>query len=253
MSLAGTALTGAVKDMNSGKNYILRTYLGAERGGTDYILSQSEVSAGGAINETLSLSGSAAPTGSYYVTTVLLEEIVGDFNGDGADESSYVTADTFAFGTTVNYTNIEQPDAPSDVTLAAVGSELMRVRWKPASGGSSADGYYIRLYQQGNGGGWTDTGAGYMLKASDLTADTEGYYAYDMAVTAGDASLQLEAGNTSQAGITAFRYLADEDGDGTNDSFPTESAEAQSAGQYLPNATYPVLTYSPSPSSAETP
>ncbi|NLH00744.1 MAG: hypothetical protein GX488_02375, partial [Clostridiales bacterium] len=245
MNLTGMTLTGSVKDMNSKTNYILRTYFGTERGGTDYILSQSGVPAGGTIGETLSLSGSMAPTGSYYVTTVLQEEITGDFNGDGINESAYVTTDTFVFDTMVNYVNSEQPDAPSNVTIESIGSELMRVRWKPASGGNSADGYYIRLYRQGNSG-WVDTGAGYLLKASDLTKDAEGYYTYDMAVTAGDASLHLEAGNTYKAGIAAFCYLTDKDGDGKNDSFPVESAETYSTGQYLPKATYPVLTYLPS-------
>ena len=248
MNLSGTALTGTAIDMDSEADYILRTYLGTQEGGTDYLLSQSGVPSDGGIDETLSLSGSVAPTGSYYVTTVLLEEISGDFNGDGGIESAYVTTDTFAFDTTVNYTNSEQPDPPTDVSLTATGSELMRVRWKVPAAGPGVDGYYIRLYQQ-NGGDWTETGANYLLKASDLTADAEGYYTFDMAVTVGDKTLHLEADNTYKAGITAFRYLADEDGDGTDDSLPVEGGEAQSGGAYLPEATYPVLSYSPAPSS----
>lgn len=247
MSLSDTALSGTVKNMDSATNYILRTYLGIEQGGTDYLLSQSDELTGETINETLSLSGSTAPTGSYYVTTVLLEEITDDFNGDSVNESAYVTTDTFAFDTTVAYTNSEQPDPPTDVTLTAIGSELMRVRWKAPAAGPGVDGYYLRLYQQ-DGSNWTETGANYLLKASDLTPDADGYYTYDMAVTAGGERLHLEADKTYKIGITAFRYLADEDGDGTSDSLPVESGEAQSAGQYLPEATYPVLTYSPAPS-----
>lgn len=248
MSLTGTALTGTAIDMDSEADYVLRTYLGTEEGRTDYLLSQSDVPSNGTIGETLSLSGSIAPTGSYYVTMVLLEEISGDFNGDGGIESAYVTTDTFTFDTTVNYTNSEQPDPPMDVSLTVIGSELMRIRWKAPAAGPGVDGYYIRLYQQ-NGGDWTETGANYLLKASDLIADAEGYYTFDMAVTVGDKTLHLEADNTYKAGITAFRYLEDEDGDGTGDSLPVEGGEAQSGGAYLPEAVYPVLSYSPAPSS----
>jgi hypothetical protein len=248
MILAGATLTGTIENMDSEKDYILRTYISKEKGGTDCLLSQIDVPPDGAINETLSLTGSTVPTGSYYITTVLLEKVVGDFDGDEVDDSAYVTTDTFAFDDTVDYTNIEQPNPPTDVTLSAIGSELMRIRWKAPSAGITPDGYYIRLYQQ-NGGDWTKTGASYLVKASDLTPDAEGYYTLDMAVTAGTDEFCLEADNTFKAGITAFRYLGDADGDGTNDSLPIESAEAQSDGKYLPQATYPVLTYSPEPSS----
>jgi hypothetical protein len=70
-----------------------------------------------------------------------------------------------------------------------------------------------------------------------------------MAVTAGGENLRLQAGETYKAGISAFCYLEDEDGDGTPDSLPVESAEEQSAGVFLPAATYPMLTYSPVPPS----
>jgi len=243
MSLTGTTLDGKAEDMDSEADYVLRTYLGTEEGGTDYLLCQSDVPSDGSIDEALSLSGSVAPTGSYYVTTVLLEEISGDFDGDGvieSAESAYVTTDTFAFDTTVAYTNSEQPNPPTDVTLAAIGSELMRARWK-APAGDTVDGYYLRLYQQ-EGNNWSETGANYLLKSSDLTPDADGYYAYDMAVTVGDKNTHLKAGKAYKVGITAFRYLAD-------DSLPVESGEAQSDEEYLPKATYPVLSYSPTPSS----
>lgn len=248
MELDSGELTGTAENMNSAKDYVLRIYLGNEKGGTDYLLAQIDVPSNGDINETLSLSGTLAPTGSYYVTTVLLEEVNDDFDGDGSSESAYVTTDTFEFDERVDYTNIEQPNPPTDVTLEAIGSELMRVKWKCPAEEPGVDGYYIRLYQE-DGSDWTETGANYLLKASDLTEDAEGYYTYDMAVTVGDKALHLKAGKTYKVGITAFRYLEDEDDDGTNDSLPVESSEAESDGEFLPEATYPVLNYSPEPSS----
>lgn len=248
MELDSGVLTGTAEDMNSAKEYVLRIYLGSEKGGTDYLLAQIDVHDDGDIDETLSLSGTLAPTGSYYVTTVLLEEISDDFDGDGVSESAYVTTDTFEFDERVDYTNNLQPNPPTDVTLTAIGSELMRVKWKASADEPDVDGYYVRLYLQDDGD-WTETGANYLLKASDLTKDDEGYYSYDMAVTIGGEKLHLEANETYKVGITAFRYLEDEDGDGTNDSLPVESSEALSSEVYLPEATYPVLTYSPEPSS----
>ena len=179
MSLSGTTLTGTAENANNETDYILRTYLGTEKGVTDYLLCQSNLPSNGIIDETLALSGSSAPTGSYFVTTLLLEEVNDDFDGAGSD--------------------------------------------------------------------WTKTGANYLLKASDLTPAPDGYYTYEMAVTVGDETLHLDADKTYKVGITAFRYLADEDSDGKVDSFPLESSEVQSDGKYLPEATYPVLTYSPVP------
>jgi len=238
MSLSGSTVEGTVESMGSGAEYILRSYLAKAEGGTDYLLSETPVTSSGAIAETLSLTGSMVPTGSYYLSTVLLEKIKDDFNGDGTEESTYLTTDTHSFSTTVDYTNTAQPNPPTEVILEDIGSELMRVRWK-APVGNPMEGYYIRLYQKA-GSDWMETGANYMLKTANLTADADGFYTYDMAVTVGDKAGHLTANNTFKTGITAFRYLE-------ADSLPVESEEAQSGEKFLAEATYPVLTYSPVP------
>ncbi|SHI67018.1 S-layer homology domain-containing protein [Lutispora thermophila] len=247
MKLSGDQLTGNVKDRADGTEYIIRTYLGVEKGGTDYILSQSEVKFDGSIDETLNLSGNVAPTGDYYVTVNLFEKIEDDFNGNGnidADEFSYVRTDTYEFNNTVHYTNTEQPDKPQDVRLESIGNEVMRAKWK-APAGEDVDGYIITLYQEENGK-YVSTGMGYQLEASQLKTGHGGFYSLDMAITVGDKDNHLEADKKYKVGITAFKYLIDSDNDGKNDSSAIESAETLSEAKLLPKATFPVLTYSPS-------
>jgi hypothetical protein len=51
-------------NLNSGTNYILRTYLGAQQGVPAILLSQSD-NLTAARQSALQLSGTAAPTGAY--------------------------------------------------------------------------------------------------------------------------------------------------------------------------------------------
>ena len=244
-------MIGRVDNIDSSTSYILRTYLGDEKGATDYLLSQSDVQTNGVIDENIPLSGGAVPTGRYYVTTVLLERIEDDFDGNKAvteDEFAYVRTDAHEFDDTVGYENNIQPGKPENVNLKSIGSEVMRASWeKPA--GETVDGYYIRLYQK-DGSKWISTGANYLLKSDDLDENADGEYTLDMAVTAGnadDTAAPLEADKDYKIGITAFRYLADEDEDGKNDSMPAESEEVQSSEQYLRKAKFLEIKYEPEP------
>lgn len=253
MDLSSDVITGEVKDMSS-SSYMLRTYLGNEKGSTDYLISQTEIPSGGSISEVLALAGGAVSTGSYFVTTVLLEEIKEDFDGDGtveSDEVAYVKTDDFEFDESqkVIYTNNIQPNQPEEVKLEATGNENMRASWKEPAGGAAVDGYFIKLYQK-NGSDWVATGANYILKQKDLAKNADGEYTFDMAVTGGNNNefiSPLEPRHNYMIGMTAFSYLGDEDGDGKNDKLPVESAEAKSSEQFLPEATYPKLTYDPQP------
>lgn len=247
-------LSGAVQDMDSSTSYVLRTYLGDEKGGTDYLVSQNEAPDNGEIREVISLSGGAVPSGSYYATTVLLEQIKEDFDGDGNvedDEIAFIKTDDYEFGDSqkVIYTNTLQPHVAENVELESIGSETMRAIWKEPSSGPEVDGYYIRMYQK-DGRDWITTGANYLLKSEELVKDADGAYSLDMAVTAGnnnDMISPLEANKDYKIGVTAFRYLMDEDEDGKNESFSAESEEVQSSEQYLPKASFPQLTYTPQP------
>lgn len=244
-------MTGKVEDMDSSASYILRTYLGDEKGATDYLLSQSDVPVNGEIDENIPLTGGAVPTGSYYVTTVLLEKIKDDFDGNKAvteDEFAYVRTDAHEFDDTVGYKNNIQPGKPENVNLKSIGSEVMRASWEEPAG-ETVDGYYIRLYQK-DGSKWISTGANYLLKSDDLDENADGEYTLDMAVTAGngdDTAAPLEADKDYKIGITAFKYLADEDEDGKNDSMPAESEEVQSSEQYLRKAKFLEIKYEPEP------
>ena len=243
MNLNAESLTGSVKDRADGTEYIRRTYLGSVKGETKYLLSQSEVTSN-SINETIQLSGTLTETGNYYVTTILLEKIKEDLDGNGqidADEYGYVTTDTYAFENSVSYTNTIQPSAPQNLSLESIGSEVMRAKWKaPASG--DVDGYNISLYQE-EGGKYIPTGAVYQLKSSELSVGVDGLYSLDMAVTVGDEKNRLQADKKYKIGIQTFKYLVDENSDRKNDSFPMKSIEVHSDGRLLPRATYPVLSY----------
>ncbi|NYB73201.1 S-layer homology domain-containing protein [Sedimentibacter hydroxybenzoicus DSM 7310] len=236
-------MTGQVEDMDSSASYILRTYLGDEKGATDYLLSQSDVPVNGEINESIPLIGGAVPTGSYYVTTVLLEEINDDFDGNKAvdeDEIAFIRTHAYEFDNMVDYNNDIQPKKPLNVGLKSIGSEVMRASWKKPAG-DPVDGYYIRLYQK-DGSKWISTGANYLLKSDDLDENAGGEYTLDMAVTAGngdDTLSPLEADKDYKIGITAFKYI-----DG---NFPVESEEAESFECRLPKAVFPKLTYLPEP------
>lgn len=252
MNISTDVLSGVVQYKNSSSKYILRTYLGNEKGGTDFLISQDEVPLDGIISKTLSLSGGAVSTGSYYLTTILLEQIKEDFDGDGIiedDEIAFIRNDEYNFdeGQKVTYTNNIKPNYPEEVQLESTGSENMRALWKSPLGVSQVDGYFIKLYQK-NGEDWISTGANYLVKQNDLKTNIDGKYFLDMAVTSGNKNENispLKPDESYRIGITAFSYLADEDSDGKNDTFPVESEETKSSGQYLPKASYPQLTYDP--------
>lgn len=240
MSLSSGRMTGNIQDMAPETNYILRTYLGTEAGETTHLLEERKLASDGVIDASLPLAGGVVPTGQYQVTTVLLEEILEDFDGDGNPESTPITTDTHAFAEKISYSNLYQPQEPGVPTLTAVGNEVMRVTWRPPAEGEAPEGYYLRLYLK-DGDDWTETGANHLLKASALTADTGGDYSWEMAVTTGDAGACLAADKTYRVGVTAFKYL--EEGD-----FPVESSEVFSGDEFLPEAVLPVLTYTPEPS-----
>ena len=89
------------------------------------------------------------------------------------EEDALTAIDNQAFNTKVAYTNVNEPSAPTDVTLQTSGNEVMRAEWNASD---NVDGYSVRIYEEKDGE-WTDTGFGY-----DLDKDTT---AVDMALTVG--------------------------------------------------------------------
>lgn len=103
------------------------------------------------------------------------------------------------------------------------------------------DGYIIKLYQEENGQ-YVSTGLGYMFKRSELEQDENGFYKLDMAVTVGDIDNHLEADKNYKIGVTAFKLIDN------SDDLQLESYEVMSGAKFLRKATYPVITYDPTPS-----
>lgn len=167
LNLTGYNATPTVKNGRDGKTYAVRYYLDTKEDGTGehYFLGMMETAP---YTYEVPKNGSIAPTREYHVTAVLVEKVVGDFNGDGKtteDEYSWVTVDTKTSAGTVKYENTSKPAAPKNVTIAATGNETLTAEW---NGVEKADGYRVTLYYQ-EGGTWKQAGASYELDNADFT------------------------------------------------------------------------------------
>lgn len=167
LKLTGYDATSTVQNGRDKKTYAVRYYLDTkeDRTGEHYFLDMVE-SAPYTYN--VPDKGSIAPSGEYHVTAVLVEKVVGDFDGNGKtteDEYSWVTVDTKTSADKVIYTNTSKPAAPTNVTIAATGNETLTAAW---DGVAKADGYRVTLYYQ-EGGTWKQAGASYELDNADFT------------------------------------------------------------------------------------
>ena len=167
LNLTGYNATPTVKNERKDKTYAVRYYLDTKADGTGehYFLDMMETAP---YTYTVPDKGSIAPTGEYHVTAVLVEKVVGDFDGNGKiteDEYSWVTVDTKTSNGTVWYKNDSKPDAPTGVTIEATGNETLTAKWDSVE---KADGYRVTLYYQ-EGGTWKQAGASYELDNADFT------------------------------------------------------------------------------------
>lgn len=167
LNLTGYDATSTVKNGRDGKTYAVRYYLDTEenRTGEHYFLDMVETAP---YTYKVPSEGSIAPSGEYHVTAVLVEKVVGDFDGNGKtteDEYSWVTVDTKTSADKVTYTNTSKPNKPTNVTIAATGNETLTAEW---DGVEKADGYRVTLYYQ-EGGTWKQAGASYELDNADFT------------------------------------------------------------------------------------
>ena len=217
MFQSGYTLSGAVKHPVAGTKYVLRTYLGTEPGGADYLIDEREVNGSESIEVRIPESGTLAPTGSYYVTSFLMTEkstTFTDGNGETKTVTGLVAIDNQQFTDLVSYTNTTQPNAPENVKLELAGNEVMTATWSEVQG---ADGYAVTIYRQ-DGNDWVDTGFGY-----DLDQGTTGI---DMALTVGgeetEVSKNLSANQTYKVGVRAYRSIEG----GKYYSTETESTDA---------------------------
>lgn len=196
-------LTGKVKYPAENTSYVLRTYLGTEPGGADYLIDERDVTAPyNNILFDIPTKGTLAPTGEYYVTSFLMTEKSTTFTDEsGATKTvtGLVGIDSQQFTKLVSYRNTNQPDAPTGVTLELAGNEVMTAKWDAVEG---AAGYAVTIYQLGDNG-WGDTGFGY-----DVDGNTK---SIDMALTVGGAgtaeSPNLSADKTYKVGVRAYKTI----------------------------------------------
>ncbi|MEI3063135.1 MAG: hypothetical protein V8S72_09510 [Oscillospiraceae bacterium] len=143
MTQSGYTLSGAVKHPVAGTKYVLRTYLGTEPGGADYLIEEQTVENPANISVNIPPTGALAPTGSYYVTSFLMTEKTFNME-DRTMKTALVGIDSKQFTEQVFYTNANQPEAPTNVSLTFTGNEVMRATWSEVQG---ADGYAVTIYQ----------------------------------------------------------------------------------------------------------
>ena len=222
LSLSGNQVSGKVKYAEEDTKYVLRTYFAEKEGGADYLIDEKIEVNPNSISVDIPNRGTHAPSGKYYVTSFLMTEkttTVADENGKSENVTALMAIDSQTLGT-VLYTNTQQPNAPTDVTLTFVGNEVMKAAWDKVD---DADGYRVTVYQK-DGNEWKDTGFGY-----DLDAKTT---SIDMALTVGGEetknSKNLSANETYKIGVSAYRevpYFTESTETGSTEGEETSAAE----------------------------
>ena len=224
LSLNSGVVSGEVKYAEEDTKYVLRTYFAEKEGGADYLIDEQIDVNPNSISVDIPDRGTHAPSGEYYVTSFLMTEkttTVADENGESENVTALMAIDSQTLET-VLYTNTQQPNAPTDVTLTFVGNEVMRAAWDKVD---DADGYRVTVYQK-DGNEWKDTGFGY-----DLDAKTT---SIDMALTVGgeetENSKNLSPNETYKIGVSAYRevpYFAENPETGSTESTETGSTEGE--------------------------
>lgn len=209
MTQSGTSnetLSGQIKYAEPDVQYTLRTYLGAEKGEATYLVDEEVAgnTSGGDLtipSITVPTNGTLAPTGNYYVTTILITEKEGTTE-NGQKVSGLAAIDSQQFDAPVSYTNDKDPKAPTSVTLTPAGNEVMRASWDKVD---DVSGYAVKIYQKKTEGGtttWEDTGFGYDVDASKTSID--------MAMTVGGNAVLVNENGTAAKSVPAEKLSANE-------------------------------------------
>lgn len=166
LELTDRELTGSVKYAEDGKTYTVRTYLSKTEGGADYLVSEDTVTGSGNITINIPENGTLAPTGSYFVTSFLMEEREADINDDGKNETALLSIASQNFDRLIRYENTVQPNVPYDVTLKATGNEVLLASWGAVEG---ADGYEVLIYQEDENGDLVTGGVSYDVTGTSVS------------------------------------------------------------------------------------
>lgn len=233
LSLSGNQVSGEVKYAEEDTKYVLRTYFAEKEGGADYLIDEQIDVNPNSISVDIPDRGTHAPSGEYHVTSFLMTEkttTVADENGESENVTALMAIDSQTLGT-VSYTNTQQPNAPTDVTLTFVGNEVMRAAWEEVP---NVDGYRVTVYQK-DGSEWKDTGFGYDLKKPDENGQPA--TSINMALTVGgeetENSKNLSADETYKIGVSAYKeepYFTESAGAGSTESTETGSMEGEETG-----------------------
>ena len=259
LDVNGSSASSTIQNAREGKTYAVRYYLDTDvdREGEHYFLDMVESDP---FTYAIPTTGSLAPSGDYYVTAVLVEKVVGDFNGDGEtteDEYSWVTVDTVTSSDPITYTNDKTPNAPTDVALNATGNETLTATWKAPTTGAAPSGYRVTLYYEDDNE-WKQAGAPYSLNLADFNSTEmpaakveNGVYTFRMAPTVGGWSYtsenvtpkttedHLPANTSYKAVVEAF---VTENADGVAGGLSYYSAAAESRDVLLPAYTPKAIT-----------
>lgn len=229
-------VSGEVKYAEEDTKYVLRTYFAEKEGGADYLIDEQINVNPDSISVDIPDRGTHAPSGEYHVTSFLMTEkttTVADENGESENVTALMAIDSQTLGT-VLYTNTQQPNAPTDVTLTFVGNEVMRAAWEEVP---NVDGYRVTVYQK-DGSEWKDTGFGYDLKKPDENGQPA--TSINMALTVGgeetENSKNLSADETYKIGVSAYKeepYFTEsaETGSTENPETGTSAGEETSAAE----------------------
>ena len=227
-------VSGEIKYAEEDTKYVLRTYFAEKEGGADYLIDEQIDVNPNKISVDIPDRGTHAPSGEYYVTSFLMTEkttTVADENGESENVTALMAIDSQTLGT-VLYTNTQQPNAPTDVTLTFVGNEVMYAEWQPVDG---VDGYRVTVYQK-DGNEWKDTGFGYDLDAKTTSIDmalTVGGEAVEVSENGKVSSVSAEnlsPNETYRVGVSAYveeTYFAESTGAGSTESTETGSMEGE--------------------------
>ena len=239
-------VSGEIKYAEEDTKYVLRTYFAEKEGGADYLIDEQIDVTPNSISVDIPDRGTHAPSGEYYVTSFLMTEkttTVTDENGKSENVTALMAIDSQTLGT-VLYTNTQQPNAPTDVTLTFVGNEVMKAAWNKVD---DADGYRVTVYQK-DGNEWKDTGFGYDLDENTTSINmalTVGGNAVEVSGAGEVSSVSVEnlsANKAYKIGVSAYKeepYFTENAGAGSteNPETGTSAGEETSAAERTEGST----------------
>ena len=242
---AGTGPDGAgkldytVKDASANTRYKIQMLLGTEQGKGDYLIAETaELTAADLANTgklPYLLSGTAAPSGTYYPGYVLLEYVEAK-DASGQTYGTWAAVDQiYGDSATLTYVNNTEIPAPESVSLTYTGNGSMTAVWSAVTG---ADAYQLAVYEEA-ASGLEDTGIRF------VTDDASTTFVMDLS--------SLTAGKSYRVGVNAIRYQRDRvvDDDTNQESFVIspdgkyqDGREGLSAPALMPQSAKPEIRYS---------